>query len=175
MSEDERTILGEGRFIRLVKEGQWEYAERNNCSAIVVIIGMTREGEVVLVEQYRPPVKRHVIEFPAGLVGDVHSTEELAEAAERELLEETGYRAASMRVVHIGPISGGFSSDLITMLVAEHLEKVGPGEGDGTEDIATWLIPLSDVDAWLSRKQDEGCLVDPKVYAGIYFLQRERT
>lgn len=60
-------ILHEGDFLRLIREGEWEYIERNNCRGIVIILAMTDDERVILVEQYRQPVHKRVIEFPAGL------------------------------------------------------------------------------------------------------------
>ena len=51
---------------------------------------LTDDAEFLLIRQFRPPVNNYVIEFPAGL-NDKGDT--LKEAAERELLEETGYTA----------------------------------------------------------------------------------
>ena len=90
-----KKVIKEGKFIRFVRRGEWEYFERNNCSAIVIIVAMTRQRKVLFVEQYRPPVGKKVIEFPAGLVNDrgLEKKESILRAARRELFEETGYRA----------------------------------------------------------------------------------
>src|SRR5689334_13508981 len=92
------TVLAEGRFVRLVKQGHWEWAERTNASAAVVLVPVTRDREIVMVEQFRIPLGRRVIELPAGLVGDEagNEKESLVEAARRELLEETGFEAERM-------------------------------------------------------------------------------
>lgn len=63
-------VVAEGRFLRfLIKQG-WEYVERPNCTGIVIIVAVTDEGKLLFTEQFRLPVGRPVIEFPAGLVGD---------------------------------------------------------------------------------------------------------
>ena len=66
---------------------------------MVAIIAVTDEDKLLLVEQHRPPVNQTVLELPAGLVGDLsdHPMEDLEQAAQRELLEETGYRAKRWR------------------------------------------------------------------------------
>ena len=68
--DKKKVIIAEGKFVRFVKCGHWEYFERNNCGGMVIILAMTKKQEVLFVEQYRPPVDNVVIEFPAGLVKD---------------------------------------------------------------------------------------------------------
>ena len=63
-------VLHEGKFMRLIAEGGWEYVQRGNCTGIVVIVAMTDDKKVILTKQYRPPIKKYCIEFPAGLVND---------------------------------------------------------------------------------------------------------
>src|SRR5580704_13589060 len=95
-SSDPKRTLFEGKHIRMVARGDWEYAERKNVTGIVAIIAVTAEGKLLLVEQYRPPLGKTVIELPAGLAGDIagQEGEAMVTAARRELLEETGYEAA---------------------------------------------------------------------------------
>lgn len=171
--KDNIKILHEGRFISLVECNGWEYIYRNNCTGIVMILALTDDKKVIFVEQYRPPLKKQVIEFPAGLVNDIkgNDTESFEEAAHRELVEEAGYKAGKMTKVLQGPISSGSSADLITMMFAENLSKVSDGGGDETEDIKVYEIPFAEIDYWLKEKQEEGCLVEPKVYTGLYFLK----
>jgi 8-oxo-dGTP pyrophosphatase MutT (NUDIX family) len=89
----DRRILAEGKFLRLVVENGWEWVERRNTQGAVVIAAITEHNEIVLIEQYRIPLAARVIELPAGLAGDEPGSrhEALIEAARRELLEETGY------------------------------------------------------------------------------------
>lgn len=166
----------EGRFIRLYRHGGWEYTQRANCTGIVVIIAMTEDKNVLLIKQYRPPVKKFCIEFPAGLVNDrgLKTKESMASAAKRELLEETGYKAHKMTKILIGPSSPGSSADLMTMFLAEGLTKSGTGGGDHTEDIQVYEVPLRSVEDWLRQMEKKGCLVDPKVYSGLYFLSKKK-
>ena len=170
---DKPEILLEGKFLRLLRWGRWEYAQRCNCTGIVVIIAMTAEGKVIFTRQWRPPVNKDVIEFPAGLVNDknFHKKESMALAARRELLEETGYEARQIKKIISGPVSAGFSSDLISIYLASGLSQKNKGGGDATENIRTYTVPLARVDRWLKEKERQGCLVDPKVYAGLYFLR----
>ena len=168
----EEVILAEGKYLRLRKTGRWEYAERTGDGRAVVIVAMTGEGKVLLVEQFRPPVGRVCVEMPAGLVGDEarFEGESLEAAAERELLEETGYAAEQMELLAAGPPSPGAMNESIAFYRASGLRKVAAGGGDATEDITIREVPLQDVPHFLRDAEDRGLAVDPKVWAGLYFL-----
>ncbi|HEY1598043.1 MAG TPA: NUDIX hydrolase [Pirellulales bacterium] len=163
-----------GEFLELIREGHWEYAKRTNSPGAVVIVPVTDDGQLVLIEQYRIPVAHRVIELPAGLVGDSSDDqgETVETAARRELLEETGYEAWELRELTCGPPSAGMSSEVVTFLLATHLKRAGSGGGVHTEQIEVHSIPLADVPRWLDKRRDKGVMVDPKVYAGLYFAER---
>jgi ADP-ribose pyrophosphatase len=167
-------IIKQGRYIRLLRQGGWEYIERANCTGIVIILAMTGDRKVVFVRQYRIPVDADVIEFPAGLINDdaLRRRENAVTAARRELLEETGYLARRIFKVTEGPAGSGLSSDILTVVQAIGLKKVGKGGGDETENIVVCEVPLAKAEVWLKAEQRRGHLVDPKVYAGLYFLQK---
>lgn len=169
-----RCVLAEGRFARLVAENGWEWVERVNASGAVVIVAVTSEGQLVLVEQYRIPLGRRVIELPAGLVGDGTGGEheELADAARRELLEETGYEAARLEYLADGPSSAGLADEVYALFLARPAHRVGQGGGDQSEDIQVHLVPLEQADVWLEAQRRQGIMVDTKVYAGLYFAGR---
>jgi ADP-ribose pyrophosphatase len=163
-------VVTRGRYITMVDDGGWEYVTRQGVTGIVVLVPLTNAGEVVLVEQYRPPIRRRVIELPAGLVGDVagHEAESLASAAHRELIEETGFEPRELVQLAEGPIAVGVSDEIVTFFVARGLVRVGDGGGDHTEDIAVHVVPLASLDAFLAGKRGEGLAVDPKLFAGLY-------
>ncbi len=168
-----REVLYEGRFVRLVREGRWEYVQRTNTDAAVMMIALTTAREIVLIDQYRIPLGSRIIELPAGLVADKdeHKGESIATTAERELVEETGYRSRKTTFLFTTAPSPGLASERIHFFLCEGLEQVGHGGGDSDEDIKVHVIPLVEVDAWLKRHQDQGGLVDPKVYAGLYLIR----
>jgi ADP-ribose pyrophosphatase len=177
VGDEESRTLGEGRHIRLRVDGGWEYAERLGITGIVVIVAVTPDGKLLLVEQFRQPVGARVIELPAGLAGDTPEArgEPLEEAARRELLEETGYRADRFEPLADGPPSPGMTTEQLTLFRAEGLTRVGPGGGDAHEEIQIHEVELSRVESWLRERQRDGRLVDVKVYAGLYFATTARA
>ena len=162
-----------GRYLNLLERDGWEFASRSNASGVVGLVAVTSDEEIILVEQYRKPVEALVIELPAGLVGDHADPDEpILLAAARELEEETGFAASQLEVLMTCPSSAGMSDEMISFALAKGLTRVGPGGGDDSEDIEVHIVPLKDVDAWLTRQQAAGKLMDPKIYAGLYWLER---
>lgn len=165
--------LYEGRWLSLRKRGRWEYAERNNPGGAVIILAVTPEDNVLFVEQYRVSILQNTIEMPAGLVGDEHGhhDESALLAAQRELEEETGYRCQRVEFVHEGPSSSGMSTEMIAFVRAWDLQKVGPGGGDEHENIVAHEVPRKEAGAWLFAKAAEGYSIDPKLFAGLWFIE----
>jgi ADP-ribose pyrophosphatase len=156
MNPAPKTILHRGRFLALVKEGHWEYADRTNATGAAIIA--------------------RTIELPAGIIGDelANGDEVHAEAARRELLEETGYDAEHIAPLTHGPASSGLTSETVTLFLATKLRHIGPGGGVGHEEIVVHEVPLAEVHGWLEAKARDGVLVDPKIYAGLYFIGRNK-
>ncbi|MCA9690696.1 MAG: NUDIX hydrolase [Nannocystaceae bacterium] len=167
----ETTILASGKFLRLLRRGRWEYAERVNASGAAAIVAVTGDGKLLLVEQPREPLGCSVIELPAGLVGDDPGQEDegMGVAAGRELEEETGYRPAKVEFLTRGPSSPGMSSERLALFRATGLTKVGPGGGVEHEQITVHEVALADVEGWLRARAAEGAEIDVKVWAGLYF------
>ena len=165
--------LYEGRWLSLRKRGRWEYAERNNPGGAVIILAVTPEDKVLFVEQYRVSILQNTIEMPAGLVGDMadQADESALVAAQRELEEETGYRCQRIDFVHRGPSSSGMSTEMIAFVRAWDLQKVGPGGGDETENIVVHEVPRHEAGAWLFARAAEGYSIDPKLFAGLWFIE----
>src|SRR5437764_10092164 len=107
MTAGARKTLYAGKFLALVQEERWEYVDRIGVTGAAIILAVTDEQKLLLVEQYRIPVHARTIELPAGIVGDEpgSSDEGLADAAKRELLEETGYTAERIESLTTGPAS----------------------------------------------------------------------
>lgn len=168
----DKQTLHEGRFLRLCQKDGWEYAERTNAGSAVIIVAVTPENKLLFVEQYRIPVQALTIEMPAGLVGDTDANDTVALAAQRELLEETGWLAESIEVLMMGPSSAGLSNEQIAFARATDLRKVGDGGGDATENITVHEVPVNDAARWLIQKAQEGYSMDPKLWAGLWLLDK---
>ncbi len=169
-----RTIA-EGRYITLVEEDGWEYVIRHGVTGIVIIVAVTdtEDAKLLLVEQERTAVHNRVIELPAGMVGDEvgRRSEALADAAARELEEETGYRASELVQIGQGPTAVGVSDEVVTFFLAAGLTRVGPGGGDEHEDITVHEVPLLELSAFLAAKSAAGLAIDPKIFAGLWLAR----
>lgn len=156
----------EGRFITVKQQGTWEYVSRSRGihAAVILAIDDGPDGRhVMLVEQYRVPLKVQCLELPAGLVGDDTAGEAPEIAAQRELEEETGYRADHWRTVGEFYSSPGMVSESFTLLVATGLTKIGEGGGVDGEDIAVHRVPLDGIADFVAAKRAEGCGIDVRV------------
>lgn len=171
-----KKTLHEGKYVRFVDLDGWEYVERLGASGVVIIIAVTDARRLVLVEQFRPAMGKQVIELPAGLAGDIEGQEDEAfiAAAHRELIEETGYQAEEMVIVAEGPPSAGLATEILTLIEARGLKKVGEGGGDESEDIIVHEVPLDDVVPWLEEQAGTGRAIDIKIYGGLFFALRSR-
>jgi ADP-ribose pyrophosphatase len=180
----DRQTVWEGRFIRVLlleyhddkgKVRRWEAVERINCDGIVAIIPITKEGEVLMIRQFRPALNSYVIEFPAGL-NDKGET--LVDAARRELIEETGYMSETFELLAEGPVSSGLSAEVLTVYLARDatpaslsLRERHPIEE--TEDIEVIRTPLTSVYETIEEFRGRGDAADLKIY-GFIELARNR-
>lgn len=166
--------LHAGRYLRLVVRNGWEFVERPGIHGIVLVVAVTPGDRLLLVEQRREAVAANVLELPAGLAGDAESpaSESLEEAARRELVEETGWDAAAMERLTAGPPSAGVTSEIVTFFRARGLSRVGAGGGIEGEAITVHEVPLAAVESFLAEREAGGTLVDPKVWAGLWFARR---
>lgn len=155
--------MWEGKFVKAMRRGRWEFAARTRGIEAVVILAVHDEQHVLLVEQDRVPLGRRCLELPAGLVGDESEGETVETAAARELEEETGYRPA--RIVSLGHFnaSPGMVTEGFTLVRAEGLVKVGEGGGEESEDIIVHRVAMRDVPAFVAAKRVEGLAMDAKL------------
>ncbi len=110
-------------------------------SGAVCVAAMREDGKLLLVRQYRHPLAAWTVEIPAGRL---EQDEEPLTAAQRELEEETGYRAREWELARRFHPAAGFCSEQLTLFVARGLEEV-PGGGldaDPDEELENcWMSP----------------------------------
>ncbi|OYW46114.1 MAG: NUDIX hydrolase [Sphingomonadales bacterium 32-68-7] len=153
-----------GKFVVAKRRGRWEYAARPPGIRAAVILAVDA-GDVVLVEQYRVPIGRRCLELPAGLIGDEadFAGETALASAERELEEETGYRAAQWEELGEFYSSSGMLSESFTLVRASGLTRAGDGGGTEHEDIVVHRVALAQMATFVAAKRAEGVGIDVKL------------
>lgn len=175
----EKTIRKEklfsGRIIELYVEevelpnGQKSRREVIKHPGAVAVLPLLPDGKIVLVRQYRKALERALVEIPAGKLE--HGEEPLA-SAHRELEEETGYRAHSMRHLISFYTSPGFADELIHLYVAEGLEKAEDGADlDEDEFVELLEVTLEEALHMLERRE----IYDAKTAYALQYLQLRRA
>ena len=169
-------ICWEGKFLRVGRTGRWEWVQRIGCTTSVNIVPLTCDDQLVLIEQYRHPVARRVVEWPAGLVGDTVSerTESVLDAAKRELLEECGYTAQSWIDCGEFPSSAGLTDECNHIVLALGATRIATGGGVKGEKITSYLVPRPQIDVFLEQRIATGAIVTPHLHAGLRLLERSR-
>ncbi|MFN0164664.1 MAG: NUDIX domain-containing protein [Burkholderiales bacterium] len=163
-------VAFEGVFLRLFQDrvraadghvGIREYVQHPGA---VTIVALLANGHVVLERQFRHPLRRTMIEIPAG---KIDPGEALLACAQRELREETGYAAATW--VHLGGFHNafGYSDERIDVFLARDLTRQNATQ-DAGEVIDVFTAPWQDVCAWIR----DGKVTDVKTIIGIGWLEK---
>lgn len=161
--------MWEGRFITAKRRGRWEYVGRSRGIRAAALFAIDEDEDgaqhVILVSQYRVPLGRFCLEIPAGLVGDDDGSENepAAEAAARELEEETGYRAAKIEVLGEFYSSPGMVTEAFTLVKATGLTKVSEGGGLPGENITVHRVPMAGLADFVARWREAGHGVDVRI------------
>ena len=155
--------MWQGKYLSIRKSGTWEYAERAGSISAAVIVAIDGEGQLLLVEQYRVPLGRTCLELPAGLVGDETEGEGVADAARRELEEETGYHAAIVEERGEFYSSPGMTSESFTLVLATGLTRTGDGGGDAQENITVHRVAPEAIEGFVAEKRRAGVAIDAKM------------
>lgn len=144
-------------------EGEWECV-RHPGGAMAVPV--TTEGKFVLVRQYRFTARGRILEFPAGTI---ESDETPETTVEREIQEETGYRASKWQKLGEFFVAPGYSDEIIYAFLAQDLELLdNPPAADHDEDLATVLMTAAEVEAAIYS----GELTDAKSICGFFLAKR---
>ena len=132
----------------------------------VAILPMVDSAHVCLIENYRVSVDRTLLEIPAGTLEDQATP---LETARRELKEETGYDAATIKQVAWFYLSPGVLDEKMTLFVAEGLTAGEPQREVG-EEIENRVIAWGEaIDMVFS-----GEITDAKTIAGLLIYDRLR-
>ncbi len=138
-----------------------------NYPEAVVILPYTPDGRIVLIEQYRYSLKRSIFELPAGKIDD--PSEPRQQAAYRELLEETGYRAGRLDYRFSFYPAVGYSSEVLHAFVAEEL-TFDRDDPDDDEFIDTHIV---DFDKALEMV-NQGLICDSKTMLLLFSEMNRR-
>ncbi|HYI23746.1 MAG TPA: NUDIX hydrolase [Candidatus Limnocylindrales bacterium] len=133
----------------------------------VTVVALLPDGRVVLVRQYRHAAGEVLLELPAGTLDRQPdgSIEDPLLAGERELMEETGYRAASWRKLSTFWTAPGFATELMHLYLATDLSADPAWDGpEPDERLIQTLMPLGELVAMAER----GEIRDAKTIIGIY-------
>jgi len=128
----------------------------------VVVVPIDREGNLLLVRQFRYPVGETLVEAPAGVVEDAESPEE---CAQRELQEETGYRAESLESLGAFWMSPGYCTERMHAFVARDLVPSSL-EPDPDENIEIVRVSFAEAHKLISR----GEIRDAKTIAALLMV-----
>ncbi len=107
-----------------------------------IVFPLTREGEVVLVRQYRPPIGMMELGLPAGLVEE---GEEPEKAARRELSEETGYAGGEWELLSSLASSPSLKDNWAHLFLARDVERTAPPQPDEYERVEIVLVPVEEL------------------------------
>jgi ADP-ribose pyrophosphatase len=130
-------------------------------------VPVTPEGQFVLVRQYRFALRGRLLEFPAGTV---EASEEPLSTIQREIQEETGYKAGSWKSLGQFPNAPGYSDEIIYAYLATDLEKLAePPQGDEDEDIEVVLMSDRELEAAILN----GVPIDAKSIAAFYMARAQ--
>lgn len=149
------------------KEQKEIYREHVLAGDAIAILAITENQEVIMVQEPRTPIGKVILGLPAGMI---EPGEKVEEGAIRELEEETGYRANSMKKIREFYPSVGYSNEKLTIYLAKNLVKT-KRHLDETEDITVCLIPLEEVKQML--EDNEIITASATIALLYYFLYEE--
>ncbi len=169
----ERTTVWEGAFLHLhrdrvqLPDGRLAWREYLHHPGAVMVIPLLDDGRLLVERQYRYPVQRAMIEFPAG---KLDPGETPLVCAQRELREETGYTAREWARAGVLHPAIGYADEFIEIWFARGLQ-VGPRALDEGEHLDVLAV---DGEVLLAAVRD-GVVTDGKTLAGLLWWVRVRA
>lgn len=148
----------------------WEVADRvANRGAVMIIAKLVPSNRYVLIRQYRPPVRRQVVEFPAGLMDGDETPEQ---SARRELKEETGFIAKKITIHPPAYTTPGLANESVYVVEVEIDENAPENRNpetkfDASESIVTLLVNESELGDFYRRQTADDVSFDAKLAAFI--------
>lgn len=128
---------------------------------VVCIVAETEEGQLIMERQYRHAVKAVLTEIPAGIV---EKGEDPLEAAQRELLEETGFGGGQWTALGAEYAQGGVQDNTMYSFYAKGVKPVSSRHLDASEDIAVHLIDKSEVLGMLINGEIRQAPISPALW-----------
>ena len=130
----------------------------------VTMLPLTVDNKIIMVKQYRKAVEEVLLELPAG---KLEEKEEPVECVQRELEEETGYRAGSVKKIISFYTSPGYSNEILHLFLGQDL-KFTTKNPDKDEFVETEIIEKNQIMNLIFR----GKIKDSKTIIGLlYFLR----
>ncbi len=155
-------VMWQGKYLRAIKAGRWEYASRTNDVRAVVVLA-EQDGKILLIEQQRVPIGLRCIELPAGLIGDEDPDATVEGTAVKELEEETGFTAAHIDRLGDFYSSPGMVAESFTLVRATGLSRVGEGGGTEHEDITVHMVARDAIADFIAERRSQGVGIDCKL------------
>jgi ADP-ribose pyrophosphatase len=129
-----------------------------------VLVPLLDDGQVVLIRNYRIAARETLIELPAGTL---EPPEPPLKTAERELIEETGYRAAKIEFLHAFFLSPGILDEKMHLYIATGLTAGKPAREEG-EEIENFVVPWDEAVGMVA----DGQIADAKTIVGLLWVDR---
>lgn len=127
------------------------YREHVKAGNAVIILPITEDNQVIMVQEPRPAIHKIILSLPAGLIDEGEKPEN---AARRELEEETGFLAEDIQLLRTYYSSIGYSDEKIFIYLAKNMKKTQQ-HLDEDEDIQVIAIPLAELEQMVEKNEIE--------------------
>jgi ADP-ribose pyrophosphatase len=136
-----------------------------NHNPTVAIVAINDKNELILIKQYRNAVKKNLLEIPAGSLDGAEEAPDVC--AQRELAEETGFKAETIIKLFEGYLLPGYCNEYMYFFLAKNLihAPLTPDEDEFIE-----IIPVSFSQAHILIKN--GKIIDAKTVLGIFLAEK---